>query len=89
MAPPSRGARVKHDNVPAGAVSPVFRAPHQLQESRIERRVQTRADLVRPCQAGDLPPLRPPLPLLPQVSPKGRVAAQRCASISDLKEKTP
>src|SRR3954451_4678264 len=41
-----------------------------------------------PCQAGDPPPLRPPLPLLPQVSPTGRVAAQRCASTSAHRRKT-
>ncbi|MFK4581219.1 hypothetical protein ABIF83_004666 [Bradyrhizobium ottawaense] len=46
-----------------------------------------RALLARPCQAGDPPPPRRPLPLLPQVSPTGRVAAQRSASTSAHKNR--
>lgn len=63
--------------MPAGAVSPVFRAK-DLHDDDVVRRVQTRASraLVR-----RVIPLRS-LPLLPQVSPTGRVAAQRCASTS-------
>ena len=55
----------------------------------VVRRVQTRA--VSRAPVGRVIPLRvqPPLPLLPQVSPTGRVAAQRCALTQPHKENDP
>jgi len=41
-------ARVKHEAVPSGAVSPVFRTHIGCRLSRMARRVQTRAQVARP-----------------------------------------
>ena len=64
--------------VPAGAVSPVFRAKQNSHDDMNARRVQTRACRA-PLWAGDPPPLRPPLPLLPRS--RRRAGLQRSAAL--------